>query len=284
MSLRVHHINCGTLCPPFARWVNGTGGIFDAGRMLCHCLIVETKDGLGLVDTGFGVADVEEPGTRLPAAFRALTRPRLKLGETALSQLKRLGFRREDVRHVLMTHLDLDHAGGLSDFPTASVHLHRLEHDAALNRPTRQERHRYRTAQWAHGPRWVTHDTSGESWLGFDSVRALPGTSDELLLVPLFGHTRGHSGIAVQTKDGWLLHAGDAYFAHDEIHATPPSCPPFLSAFQSLMETDGPARLHNQARLRELAARPSQDVRIICAHDATEFDAFQRPSRPPPAA
>ncbi len=29
-------------------------------------------------------------------------------------------------------------------------------------------------------------------------------------LVPLFGHTRGHCGVAVRTEQGWLFHAGDA--------------------------------------------------------------------------
>jgi glyoxylase-like metal-dependent hydrolase (beta-lactamase superfamily II) len=29
-------------------------------------------------------------------------------------------------------------------------------------------------------------------------------------LVPLFGHTRGHCGVAVRTASGWLFHVGDA--------------------------------------------------------------------------
>ena len=40
--MRVHHLNCGTMCPIGAKAVNGTGGLFEAGRMVCHCLLVET--------------------------------------------------------------------------------------------------------------------------------------------------------------------------------------------------------------------------------------------------
>jgi hypothetical protein len=29
-------------------------------------------------------------------------------------------------------------------------------------------------------------------------------------LIPLFGHARGHCGVAVQTESGWLFHVGDA--------------------------------------------------------------------------
>jgi glyoxylase-like metal-dependent hydrolase (beta-lactamase superfamily II) len=120
--------------------------------------------------------------------------------------------------------------------------------------------------------RWELHSQGGEKWFGFDAVRAVPGTTDEVLLVPLFGHTLGHCGVAVRTGDGWILHAGDAYFARDEIHAAPPRCPPGLAFFQWFMQMEGPTRLSNQARLRELKAARS-DVTIICAHDAAEFEA-----------
>ncbi len=37
--------------------------------------------------------------------------------------MKRLGYSINDVRHIILTHLDLDHAGGLHDFPNAAVHV-----------------------------------------------------------------------------------------------------------------------------------------------------------------
>ncbi len=90
---------------------------------------------------------------------------------------------------------------------------------------------RYVAAHWAHGPRWVQHDGGGEQWHGFDSVRVLPGSDAEILLIPLVGHSHGHTGVAIRRGasspegDGWLLHCGDAYFHHGEV-ATPPHCPP----------------------------------------------------------
>jgi len=36
-----------------------------------------------------------------------------------------------DVRHIVLTHLGFDHAGGLDDFPAATVHLLRQESDHA---------------------------------------------------------------------------------------------------------------------------------------------------------
>src|SRR3954471_19518212 len=120
MTVRaVHHLNCATMCP-IAGYLLGA----DAwrGRMIAHCLLVETeRDGLVLVDTGFGTRDIEGV-TGLRAPFKRLVGPTLDHSETALSQLPGLGYRAEDVKHIVVTHLDLDHAGGLADFPHAKVH------------------------------------------------------------------------------------------------------------------------------------------------------------------
>ncbi|WP_249167104.1 hypothetical protein [Bradyrhizobium sp. JYMT SZCCT0428] len=59
--MRVHHINTGTMCPIGQRFVNGTGSMFRRARMVCHCLLVETHDGLALVDTGIGLDDIANP-------------------------------------------------------------------------------------------------------------------------------------------------------------------------------------------------------------------------------
>ena len=235
--------------------------------MVCHCLLIESSDGLVLVDTGFGRGDVEHP-RRLGAAFRAFTRPRLTYAETALAQIEARGFTARDVRHIVLTHLDLDHAGGLGDFPEARVHVMAAEHAAAMAPPTSAEKRRYRAAQWAHQPKWELHSADGERWHGFERARAVG--DDDILMIPLAGHTRGHAAVAVRTNDGHLLHAGDAYFFHGELE-TPATCPTGLRAFQSIMAVDDTARRENQRRLRTLAAEASSDIRIVCAHDPAEL-------------
>ena len=123
--MRVHHLNCGTLCPPFGRLVQGKGSLLSRGHLVCHCVLVELDDALLLIDTGLGLADVERPRERLGATFPSIFRPLLDPKETAIRQIEALGFAASDVRHIVLTHLDLDHAGGLSDFPAAEVHVHR---------------------------------------------------------------------------------------------------------------------------------------------------------------
>ncbi|WP_164012359.1 MBL fold metallo-hydrolase [Pyxidicoccus trucidator] len=268
--MRVHHINCGTLCPAGAWLVLGEGSLFARARMVCHCLVLETRQGLVLVDTGLGTQDLQDP-SRLGRRFIRRNAPRLDSRETAVAQVEQLGFKREDVRHILPTHLDLDHAGGLSDFPSAEVHVFRDEYEAAMNPTGRSKKYGYRPRQWAHEPRWTPHAVDGERWFGFEAVRPLPGLGDEVLLVPLVGHSEGHCGVAVKSGGRWLLHAGDAYFSHREVAPVAPSSPLGLALFQRLRSADNAARVANQARLRELVRNHSAEVSVFSAHCATEF-------------
>ncbi len=269
MSTRVHHLNCCTMTPPSEQMVNGRGGWLGSGHMVAHCLLLETEDGLVLVDSGIGTRDVADP-RRLGAFFVNVVRPRLSVDETALRQVDKLGYRASDVRHIVVTHLDVDHAGGLSDFPSATVHVYRQEHAAAL-RPTWRDRERYRRPHFEHGPLWQLHDVDGERFMGLSAVRAI--VEPEVLLVPIAGHSHGHAGVAVRGPDGWLFHCGDAYFNKAEMQS-PPSCPPGPQLFQTVVATDNRTRLANQKRLRTLRREHAGEVTLFSAHDGDELAAF----------
>jgi len=249
--------------------------------LTCHTLLLETDQGLVLVDTGFGLEDVRNPRPRLSPFFLTMNRPQLHEEMTAIRQIERLGFKAEDVRHIVLTHLDFDHAGGLDDFPTARVHVMAAEAEGAVAQTTWLDRRRFRPRQWSTQPHWVTYPMprGGSRWFGFECVRDLEGLPPDILLVPLVGHTLGHSGVAVQLSDGWLLHAGDAYFYHEEMNPHRPRCTPGLWAYQELMQKDGRLRKLNQERLRELVLRHDRDVRVFCAHDALEFERMEEESR-----
>jgi glyoxylase-like metal-dependent hydrolase (beta-lactamase superfamily II) len=272
--MRVHHLNCATIRHPGGRFWDGRPGVLRAASFVCHCLLLEREDGLVLVDTGLGTVDLAQPRRRLGPLWLLYSRPQLDPEQTAIAQVRRLGFTAADVRHIVLTHLDLDHAGGLSDFPAAKVHVLEVEHAAAMQPPTTKEKQRYRPQQWEHHPRWAIHAWRGERWMGFEAVAAI----DDALLVPLHGHTRGHAGVAVQVGAQWLLHCGDAYYCHAEIEPVP-SCPSGLRTFQRLMAVNDDAQRHNQARLRELHLNHGSEVTLFCAHDPEELRrAIERPA------
>ncbi|MBL0885523.1 MBL fold metallo-hydrolase [Myceligenerans indicum] len=272
--MRVHHLDAGTMRIPGAPIVS-------------HVLVCESDDGLVLVDSGFGLADVRDPARLGPVRF--VMRPVLDEARTALRQVEALGFSAADVRHVVLTHADLDHAGGIADFPRARVHLTAAEADA-LRRPDRMERRRYLAAQWAHRPDVVAHPPGRATW------RGLPGVSEivpGVLLVPLAGHTRGHAGVAVDaTTDGgatgggaadgaaadvgkrWILHAGDAFNHH--AYLTGGFVPPLFRFHQRFVTADAARARAQHIRLADLARSHRGSVDVVCAHDPAMLPAAAR--------
>jgi hypothetical protein len=71
---------------------------------------------------------------------------------------------------------------------------------------------------------------------------------------------------------GWLLHAGDAYFYRGEMREAKRRCTPGLRAYQTMMEVDRALRLSNQERLRRLSVDAAAGVQLVCAHDPVEFE------------
>jgi hypothetical protein len=74
-------------------------------------LIETNAHGLVLVDTGYGLSDVahphRHPDPRITLPWRMMLNIRLHERETAIRQIEALGY----------------HAGGLEDFPNATVHV-----------------------------------------------------------------------------------------------------------------------------------------------------------------
>ena len=238
-------------------------GVFPR-EVVCHCLLIETANRLVLIDSGLGVRDIETPG-RLGLTGRLVG---LAGGpeQTAIARLKSLGFSSGDVTDIVPTHLDFDHAGGLEDCPRARVHVSAAEYQAWSSAKNFRLRERYKTVRFSHEVNWCVYEASSE-WNGFASTqpKELP---PEIVCVELPGHTPGHFGVALETSDGWLLHAGDAYYDRRELDKE--AIPMGLSLFQKIVHFDYATAMKTQSRLRDL-----QDVRVFCAHDPIELTSLQ---------
>ena len=254
--MKVHHLNCGTMNVPTA-------------PMVCHVLLIETDNGLVLVDSGYGLQDCARPGPRL-GPIRHLFRPVLAPVETAAHQVEALGFRRDEVRHIIATHLDLDHIGGIADFPQAQIHLTAAEARGAIHSPSPREKVRFRATQWAHGPMLTEHTADGEPWRGFAAAKELDEIAGGIVLIPLPGHTRGHACVAVDAGHRWVLHCGDAFYHRAALDGRS-RAPRVLTAAEHLVAFDRKQMLDNHARLAELFGRGEPDLLIVNSHDPGLF-------------
>ena len=250
----VHHINCGTLrvtgYPPVA----------------CHCLLLEDKKGLALVDTGIGLLDVRDPMGRLGQALIDMAGFQFNEPETAVRRIEQLGLQPEDVRHIVLTHGDPDHVGGLADFPQALVHV------AAEELAQVQSGHgRYVPSQFEHKSHWQTYGASQRRWFGLEARPVDLNFSSEVLLIPLFGHTLGHCGVAIRQQNRWLLHVGDAYYLRAEL--TQDDHP--VSAIAKQRADNDEWRRRSLSELRRLSRDHGDEIELCGYHDISELDAVE---------
>lgn len=247
----IHHLVCASMRPVFGL------------HLVSRALLVERTDGLLLVDSGLGLADLADRG-RLGRAWRTTLRPVLDPAGTAVGRIRELGLDPADVTDVVLTHLDLDTAGAVADLPGARVHLLATEL-AGAREPRGKEFGRYLPEQWTDA-RFVEHPTptpGTDDWLGLPSVATVDA---DVRLVPLPGHSRGHAGVAVRDGDGWLLHLGDACFSLGELTA-PPAKVRRQRLLARVLAHDDAARRTTLERLRTLVAEHGNELELICGHD-----------------
>lgn len=168
--------------------------------LVTRSLLVETRDGLVLIEAGCG-----DKWTDKERAMYALA-PR-----TAVDALAEIGVDPRDIAHVVLTHLHFDHAAGLTRedagalvpvFPNARVHVQRQEWVDALANKSTMTRTYLRTHLDPIACVVELHD-------------GMATPLDRVALIPTPGHTWGHQSVLVlpdrsDASSPPVLFAGDA--------------------------------------------------------------------------
>lgn len=128
-------------------------------------------------------------------------------GRTPLSPLKdllgRLGLRPGDIDHVVLTHLHWDHAGGVSLFPDAQLHLQARELEFASGHLMR---HRVLSEPFEPEDIEAVQRAVTPAALHTGHVTVAEGIE----LHQLGGHTAGLQVVRVRSTAGWMVLASDA--------------------------------------------------------------------------
>jgi len=206
--------------------------------------LIQTDDGANvLVDTGFPPGIVEL--SRAPD-FRG---PRVTKEDLIVNQLARLGVKPDDVRYVVATHYDGDHAGSLDSFPNAEIVVQRAHDEAARSGLERFARIR---GHW-DSPNVHLRRVDGD-------VELLPGIE----LIESGGHVPGHQSVLVR-----LPETGPVLLAIDAIsHALGDETPETRTAAPHDMD---PIGLRASTRkLVDLAGREGVTL-IVYGHDGQQW-------------
>jgi len=193
--------------------VRSTGSL-ALGKFPANVVVIDhAQEGIVLFDTGYG-EDFNQITAKMPEMIYRLLTPVVITPETsAQARLRVLGIKRDDVKHVILSHLHADHVGGVRDFPKATYHvdLPALQHYQGLSK-FNQVRAGFLSAllpddfETRLKPFDSSQFTSGNFGLGNLSFGQDLFSDGSIIFVPLPGHMKGHVGIQVQTE------GGDKYF------------------------------------------------------------------------
>ncbi|MCD0476427.1 MBL fold metallo-hydrolase [Flavobacterium sp. EDS] len=249
----IYHLNCVKIVSPVNDNVCG------------HCILIKENDNLILIDTGIGLLDIQQPLERIGQELIDMVGYRFNENQTAIRQIEELGLDPKKVTDCIISHLDNDHIGGLADFPNATVHVGIEEYENYNSGNPR-----YLKAPLSHNPTIKTYKKSDFNWFGFEARKVATNTETEIFLIPLFGHTLGHCGVAFKKDDTWIFYIADAYYMRVELsHSNHP-----VNQLARMRAENNNLRLNSLDKIRTLI-NEHPEIEVFGYHDIEEFRLYK---------
>jgi N-acyl homoserine lactone hydrolase len=233
------------------------GGSLETYQMPVPCYLIEHPRGLVLFDTGCSPRMIDNVNEYL-GQFASVVKLKFSRELTVDAQIRTLGYKTEDVKYVVASHLHFDHAGGLYLFPKARFLV--MASELAY-------------AWWPipeHRLIFLVQDllpTRQFNWLELDGDFDLFGDgSIQMLKTP--GHTPGECSLFVRLPNRSVVLTGDTTHIRAALEGeiTMPG------------DVDPAAAVLSLRRLK--AIRDLQGATLIISHDPEDFAEF--PHAPAP--
>ena len=196
-------------------------------RVPCPCFLIRHPSaGAILVDTGLHPSVGTDPRANFGGLAARVAKPELAPGEDAPAQLREKGIHPSQVAVVVMTHLHVDHASAISEFPQSTFIVSDAEWEAAttVGRPLL---HGYRHAHYDFAFDYRTVDmTRGgiSSYATFGRAFDLFGDgSIHLAYTP--GHSAGHVSVIARLSTREFVIGGDAIYTMRQLEPGAPMPP-----------------------------------------------------------
>jgi N-acyl homoserine lactone hydrolase len=173
-----------------------------------HAYAIEHRDGVILVDSGASVGLKRLPHWH--PYFRLAVRFDIEPDEEAGPQLRAIGVGPADVKRVVLTHMHIDHDGGLAAFPNSEILVSPGELAVASGIAGRLRG--YLPERWpkSFDPKPLVLDNVAFGPFARSRRLTADGT---IVAVATPGHTRDHLSVIVDDGDQVVFIAGDASYS-----------------------------------------------------------------------
>jgi N-acyl homoserine lactone hydrolase len=194
---RLYIFLCGYEILPKSASTKGLGERFVMSLPI-SAYLVETAEGLILIDTGFNASHSRDPELRKKYFGEGGNYPPPVVVEhhELLEQLKGIGLTPNHIQHVIMSHMHFDHTGNLKHFSHARISVQAKEFDHAFSNK--------------HNGSYIRadYDSLDLNWHKVEGDwEIIPGLHG--LLTP--GHTPGHQSFRVELPNtGTVILTADA--------------------------------------------------------------------------
>jgi N-acyl homoserine lactone hydrolase len=219
-----------------------------------------------LIDTGFHSSVAVDPKQNLgrvgALSFRGIE---MEQSQAVSHQLRARGIEPAGIKLVVMTHLHVDHASAISEFPRATFLLSKDEWAAASEPRGYLRGYVRRQFDHAFDYRLLDFNSSrSDSFASFGRSFDLFGDgSVRLVYTP--GHTRGHLSLVLRLAAREALIAGDAIYTMRTLRE---SALPHMVADEHLFR--------RSLRELQLFAEQTPDALIVPGHDMTAWNGLER--------
>jgi len=255
LSTKIYFFECGTLKSEkhLFTLIKGVGVPFEVPVPF---FLIQHNGKNILFDTGNALEASKNPEKHWGETINAYY-PIMDEKQYVVNQIKTLGLQPEDINYVILSHLHLDHAGGVGDFPNAQYIVHQKEVQWAFN-PECSQKGAYIMQDIDKGIAWQQLDNKfGEAYDLF---------GDGIIEVyPTPGHTPGHLSVLVnlQSHKPMLLTSDSCYTEENLNDNIAPGL--VWSAEDSIKTINWIAQLQNE-----------KNVEIVTGHDPVAWKRFKK--------
>lgn len=206
--MKIYFFECGVLKSQKQYFTAGRG-VGEPFDVPVPFFLIQHPEGYVLYDTGMALEVARDKHKHWGDVIAAYD-PVMTEDQWVVNAIKKVGVKAEDIKYVVMSHLHLDHAGGIGHFPKAKYIVQREELNFAYV-PDFYMKGAYIRADFDKDVPWFIL----EGWR--DNKFDLFGDG-KLVIYFTPGHTPGHQSLLVNLKNSSMFLTGDSCYTLENLN------------------------------------------------------------------